>query len=318
MDFFENPTNSAMPKFTVEKSIEINVSIEKAHTAVRDFKQWPTWSPWLIADPDCSVEFPLDGMSYSWIGKIAGSGNMVIIEDDSPNHIGYQLTFLSPWKSVSKVSFNFESKGNATEVTWKMDGSLPFFMFWMKGMMGTYIGMDFDRGLAMLKDFCETGNVPSKLSFSDDQAVDGFSYIGISKRCTIEELGETMKNDFSTLGSAFESKKITASGKAFSIYHKYDLSKGVVEYTIGIPITSPPSSIPPELTPGDFRSCNTYAVEHLGPYRHLGNAWSGGIMHTRAKVFKQARGIHPFEVYHNNPNETPENELLTTVHFPKK
>ena len=37
--------------------------------------------------------------------------------------------------------------GLAPELTWTMDSSLPFFLFWMKKSMEGFIGMDYDPGL---------------------------------------------------------------------------------------------------------------------------------------------------------------------------
>ena len=39
---------------------------------------------------------------------------------------------------------------------------------------------------------------------------------------------------------------------------------------------------------------------------------------TRGLSIRQSRKIAPFETYENDPEETPENELLTVVHFPVK
>ena len=34
-----------------------------------------------------------------------------------------------------------------------MRGALPWFLFWMRPAMETFIGMDYERGLKMLKDW---------------------------------------------------------------------------------------------------------------------------------------------------------------------
>ncbi|MCH6257369.1 SRPBCC family protein [Puniceicoccaceae bacterium K14] len=307
-----------MPKFSITKSTTINSPQEMVFTTVRDFHQWPTWSPWLIAEPDCDVNVAEDGMSYTWDGKIVGSGKMEILDETPNNQISYRLTFLTPWKSVSSVSFSFQAKGEATEVTWTMDGSLPFFLFWMKKMMVAFVGMDYERGLSMLKDYCETGNVPSKLGFNGTQSFQGFSYIGLKTSCSIADMGDRMKSDFENLWATVSEAKIEPTGKPFSIYHKHDPVSGRSEYTIGVPIVSTPSSIPSSLISGTIASCETWSVTHTGPYRHLGNPWSAGMMYARAKAFKQQKGIHPFEVYDNDPTETSENDLQTTIHFAVK
>ena len=39
-------------------------------------------------------------------------------------------------------------------------------------MMEAFIGMDYDRGLLMLKDLVEKGSVPSKLDFIGEQKIE--------------------------------------------------------------------------------------------------------------------------------------------------
>ena len=120
-----------MPTFNVEKTIHIQSSLEKVFDIIRDFRQWQPWSPWLIAEPGCQVDYAEDGSSYSWDGQIIGSGEMLVKEEEKPKQIHYQLTFIKPWKSTCPVKFILEEDQGGVKVTWTMEGSLPFFMFFM-------------------------------------------------------------------------------------------------------------------------------------------------------------------------------------------
>lgn len=306
-----------MPRFSVSKSVLINASVDTVHASVRDFRQWGEWSPWLIAEPGCSVEFSDDGLSYSWDGKIVGSGGMEIIgeEKEPDREICYRLTFLKPWKSVSDVAFRFSEKDGGTEVTWTMDGSLPFFLFWMKGMMTSMIGMDYQRGLAMLKDYIETGGLPFKMEFVGTESFKGFRYCGVRASTAMAEIEASMGRDFEKLQAAFKSADLCPAGGPFSIYHKWNLGKGTAEYTIGYPVQSN-ATVPAGLVEGTVPDCEVYSIRHTGPYRHLGNPWAAGMFHARAKVFRQSRKLPPFETYENDPAETPESDLITVVRFP--
>lgn len=307
-----------MPTYSIQKSIEIATSIDHVYSAVKDFNTWSIWSPWLLAEPDCAIRVAEDGRSYSWSGKIVGSGRMEVLEETPRQTISYKLTFLTPWKSTSTVDFLFQSKGQSTEATWTMNGSLPFFLFWMKKMMTAFVGMDYQRGLLMLKDYCETGSVPSKLKFPGRMSFQGFSYLGIKSNCFIDDIGPRMKIDFEKLNTAIESSKINPSGNPFCIYHKYDAISQKTEYTVGIPVSSLPRKVPSALHSGSIQSCEAYHISHHGPYRHLGNGWSAGMMRSRSKVFKQNKAIPPFEIYENDPNAVAENDLRTSIYFPVK
>ena len=60
-----------------------------------------------------------------------------------------------------------------------------------------------------------------------------------------------------------------------------------------------------------------FRVDHTGSYKHLGNAWSAAYQHVRYKKLKQRKGLD-FEIYRNDPNETPAAELQTSVFLPLK
>ena len=47
-----------------------------------------------------------------------------------------------------------------------MNSSLPLFLFWMKEQMQVFVGMDYNRGLLLLKDLVENGKAHSQTRFS--------------------------------------------------------------------------------------------------------------------------------------------------------
>ncbi len=304
-----------MPVFTVRKSIRIAAHVDQVYPLVRDFKTWPTWSPWLIAEPDAKMTYAADGRGYTWDGKITGSGEMEIIGGDPPWSIHYRLTFLKPWKSVNKTDFFFAEHDGGTEVTWTMEGTLPWFMFWMKGMMGGWIGADYERGLKMLKDLAESGAVPSKLEFTGKQAAGGFKYVGVRSSCATAEIGPSMERDMEKLMAWLGKSGAIPLGSPFSITHKWDPVKGLADYTLGLPMSA---AAPEGFVSGEVPVCTAYVVKHTGAYRHLGNAWAAGMMHGRAKVFAADRKVPLFEIYDNDPTVTPETDLVTRVHLPAK
>ncbi|MFK7818026.1 MAG: SRPBCC family protein, partial [Planctomycetaceae bacterium] len=152
-----------MPKFNVSRSIQINASRKKVFDAVADFGTWTAWSPWLCAEPGAKVTVSSDASSvgslYSWNGEVVGVGEIEHKRMVPEERIEDEIRFLKPWKAVSQVTFTLSEVADGTELTWTMAGSVPWFLFFMKPMMKTMIGMDYDRGLKMLKEWLETGSV---------------------------------------------------------------------------------------------------------------------------------------------------------------
>ncbi len=305
-----------MPKMHVDKSILIRKAPKDVYAVLTDFNHWSAWSPWLIVEKDVTVNVSDDGKYYEWSGDLVGAGNMKITSEKSNKQIDIDLTFLKPWKSKAKITLTLEKEGDYTCMHWIMDSSLPFFMFFMKKMMSTYIGMDFERGLSMLKDYIEEGEVPSKLNFPGVSEYKGCEYIAIKTTCTIDDLGETMQNDFEQLMKFMEDKRDLMSAEAVSIYHKWNPVKNSVTYSAALPVSKVPEDLPENIVLGTIPTTKVYRVEHEGPYRHIGNAWSAQFSRERAKKFKKNKRIDPFEVYLNSPKDTPEKELRSDVCFP--
>ena len=308
-----------MPSLNIERSIEISASSDQVYAAINDFNKWMIWSPWLISEPEAQVEIAEDGRSYSWKGNRVGEGNMKIRSEEKGKSIDFDLNFLKPWKSSSSTRFELSDVGEGvTKATWTMDSSLPFFMFWMKKMMAAFVGAEYERGLDMLKSLVESGEVHSKLDFDGFDEYQGCEWIGIKTECTLDEIGPQMERDFSSIGNHIQAHADLASGPVFTIYHKWDMVKNMVSYTAAVPVRNRPADLPSNFTSGTIPACKVYKIRHTGPYMHVGNAWSTGYMMARNKEFKQMKKIDPFEIYLNDPKETPAKELITLLHFPVK
>ena len=307
-----------MPKMNLTRSITINKKPSEVFPLINNFDNWSTWSPWLIMEKGVKVTVADDKKYYEWEGDITGAGNMTITKEVENESINIDLQFLKPWKSTAKVGFTFATEGEGTKVSWSMDSSLPFFMFWMKKMMVAFISMDYDRGLNLLKDLAEDGKVHSVLDFKENTKLDACNYIGIKINGSIDDMKESMSGSFGKLMEFMTDKQNLITNPPFSIYHKWDMVKNTCSYTACVPVSEVPSNLPNGVITGSLPATKTYATHHLGPYRHIGNAWSAMYSRHRAKKFVPNKKIDPIEVYLNSPENTPENELQTEIHFAVK
>jgi predicted transcriptional regulator YdeE len=147
-----------MPKIIVSRPQVIDAPLGDVFEIVRDFHQWPKWSPWLIADPECQLE--IQDEWDTWKGDVSGAGRIEVSGEVENESISYDLTFLKPFKSQANVKMIFSRKKEKTEVTWIIDGSLPFFMFWMKKSMEVFIGVKVDKSPGVLPDGMELITAP--------------------------------------------------------------------------------------------------------------------------------------------------------------
>ncbi len=151
--------------FHVERTVTIAAVPEKIFPQINDFHNWTAWDPWAKMDPSMKVTYSGvangKGAVYEWQGNgQVGQGRMEIT-DSTPTKITIQLDFIKPMSARDSATFTLNPKGNSTDVTWAMDGNVPFIgkIFHLFMNMDKMIGGSFDQGLASMKAVAEA---PSK------------------------------------------------------------------------------------------------------------------------------------------------------------
>jgi effector-binding domain-containing protein len=307
-----------MPAYHVQRSVRINADDSKVRPAIEDFNEWPKWSPWLCMEPTARISvFGTPGQTdhgYDWDGELVGAGSMRIASvGQGKQHM--DLAFLRPFKSKAKVMFEIKPIGDAqTEVTWHMDGKMPFFLFFMIGMMKAMIGMDFARGLKMLKEYVETGSVKSKIEIAGIVDVPNIHYLGVEAHCTMDEIGDSMGKTMPAVHKCVVENHIETVGPPGSLYHDVDLKRQTFHYT-SIVQTKSPTKLGGVET-GTIAPCKALKVIHTGSYDHLGNAWSTAMAYQRYKKLKPLKSQCSFEFYSNDPDNTPAEDLITEIFVP--
>ena len=286
-----------MPKIPISRTQVIASPIEKVFEVLRDIYSCPDWSPWLIADPDFKLDVQND--YYSWEGAISGSGRMDLVRDEANESITYDLSFVKPWKSQARIHISLAVKGDATEVTWTLEHSLSFFLFWKKKSIQAYLEVDYDRGFLMLKDLIETGSVPSHLEFLGREPSPSFVGVGIKRSGSMNGFEQDIETSYK------EVKDYYPEGQVFSVYYTWDLVRKEVAYFIGVRLDKTPGVIPDGMELINVPGMEVYALRHRGPYSHLSNGWSAGRMHGRAKIFRHSKRFPPFEIYEDENWEEP-------------
>ena len=147
--------------FRIVRATVIKAPPEKIAAQIEDFHHWGAWSPWEKLDPAMARTYggPASGVgaTYAWDSKgQAGVGDMKIT-DVTPSRVALDLNFVKPFPARNKVVFTLEPEGDATRVTWSMEGTSPF-MHKLMGVifnMDKLVGGDFEKGLASLKAVSE-------------------------------------------------------------------------------------------------------------------------------------------------------------------
>lgn len=147
--------------FRVQRAATINAPPERVFALINDFSRWSAWSPWERKDPAMKRSFGAihgKGATYAWEGNHeVGQGSMEIAESVPPSRVAIRLDFVKPFEAHNLVEFTLEPRGDATAVSWSMQGHTPYFakIIHLFFDMDRMVGRDFEAGLARLKAAAE-------------------------------------------------------------------------------------------------------------------------------------------------------------------
>lgn len=146
--------------FRVARSTTVQAPPAKLHALINDLRQFNTWNPFEKGDPRNRGEYrgPAagPGAAYDFGGGSAGDGSLRILES-APTRVTMELHMRKPMEARNHVQFLLEPRGEATQVTWSMDGASPY----LGKLIGVFVDMDkmvggqFEAGLADLKQRAE-------------------------------------------------------------------------------------------------------------------------------------------------------------------
>jgi len=149
--------------FRVQRTASIKAPPEKIFPLIDNLRDNAKWSPYYKKDPamkgaysgpesGAGAQFDFDG------NKDVGSGRVTISDSARPGKVTMRLQMFKPFTVDNVVQFTLAPKGEMTDVTWAMQGKLPYLakiihLFWD---MDSMVGRDFEAGLANLKAIVET------------------------------------------------------------------------------------------------------------------------------------------------------------------
>lgn len=147
----------------VERQIDINASAPVVYDQINELKNWENWSPWAKLDPNVKWTYSQPttagtGAYYMWVGNDkVGEGKMTIL-DAKPNEMLHcKMEFKGQGDAFS--DFKLTAKDStATKVVWSFDSEhgLNPIARWLGLAINSFIGPDYEKGLANLKAVSES------------------------------------------------------------------------------------------------------------------------------------------------------------------
>ncbi|WP_171179033.1 SRPBCC family protein [Ruegeria sp. HKCCD8929] len=148
-------------KAVVARSITIDAAPEAVFPHVNSMQKTEGWSPWLSRDPQTQLTYTGAeagvGNKLQWASEHpqVGSGTQEIIESVENQSVKTALDFGD--MGTATAQFTLTPAGEGTEVTWGFETELGLnpAMRWMGLMMDSWVGADYEAGLANLKQLVE-------------------------------------------------------------------------------------------------------------------------------------------------------------------
>lgn len=148
-------------KFRVERSVNVQALADKIFPFINDLHQWEAWTPY-NKDPAMKITYGGAasgvGATYAWEGNSkVGQGNIDIHATMPPHTVALNLNMIKPFSAKNQVEFTLKTQGDATRVTWAMEGK-HIFIGKVMGIfmsMDNMVGKDFEVGLEKLKTLAE-------------------------------------------------------------------------------------------------------------------------------------------------------------------
>ncbi len=299
--------------FRVRRSLEVDAPLDDTFAAIVDFKSWPEWSPWLMHEPDTRIEYGEDyqaeGGYYTWDGKVVGAGKLTHVSIRPPGRIEQQIEFLRPFKSTSRVNWEFEPIDGRTRVAWEMEGEMPFLFRFMAKRMEPMIGHDYELGLALLQGYLNAAAPHPRLAFVGEQALDDFHYWAIPFSGNLRRLEAARKHDIETLQAAADGP----TGLPLILYRNLDPLGAQYEAEIAIPIGE--RSEQSHYIRRAFHGGRYFKMTMHGDHRFLPLAWYALSSHCQMHRIKRDKSRPDLEIYHDDPEAAVDpNEILTTLY----
>lgn len=310
-------------KYDVTRSRIIEAPREVVFNEINDYKNWKEWGPWYEEDSTIAVTYGENtvglGASYTWTG-VEGDGQMQTLKVEEPSRIEQEIVFFMPFGEMrSDIHWTMEAVEQGTELTWSINGEMPFFMRFMAANMEEQMGPMEERGLELFAENLE--NKLNTYSIEPGGVVDRSStfYLYLTASSRIDDMGRKFDELMKELDDYIKDSGLRPSGYPFAIYHEYDEENGTTMFSVAYPVPERISTEKGTNVLSGFLDRGSFFKTVLnGNYNYLDEAWQFALTEAGAlKDYVPVDGGEPLEIYVEAPLSTPDpSKWITEIYIP--
>ncbi|WP_370478369.1 SRPBCC family protein [Tamlana flava] len=299
-------------EFNFSRSKVIQAPASVVFNKVNDFKNWPSFSPWLEQEPNAKLTYGektagVDG-SYAWSGEVLGEGSMKTLDVIENELIAQHINFIKPFESESDINWIFEPTDEGTRVTWQMSGKQDFMtkMFTtFAGSIEQMTGPDFERGLFKLDSIITTDIQKYSVTVDGITEHGGGFYVYNTASCKITDIESKMQEMMPKVINYAMSNNIKMAGAPFTYYHKWDLENNATMFSSCVPTTAKVISSVSDILTGQLAPFKALKTTLRGDYSNLEEAWETAMKYVTDNSLEFVDDGPMLEVYVNDPMTSP-------------
>lgn len=292
-------------KFKVSTSVEINSSPFIVYEQINNFNNWPNWDPWLNTDNSIKMTYSDEssgvGANRSWESENSGNGKMEITHTEFIKQLDFDI--IIDGNKPFYARFYLESTESGVKVSWENRGKLPFLARIFGPLMCKMMKTDHEKGLAKLKDYCES--IPS---VSGDVLIKEWGpqkTISILDRCSSSNISSTLAKNYNKIFMFLAENGIMPTQSPFAQYHSFPKNPGdndQVTLSAGTFIEIAPDSVNKPLQYKETQKTLIAQAMHKGGYQTIFNT------HNKIQEYCLANNYTiigtAYEIYLSDPQLT--------------
>jgi DNA gyrase inhibitor GyrI len=343
-------------KVELKREITVAAAPEEIFARVDNLREFNAWSPWSASDPAIQIVYSGPpqgpGAKMSWTSAVHGTGSQEIKESVPGQSVLYRIEWGGTDIVFSEMKLE-RQPDDTTKVTWTYKSELgnnPFKRY-MALMYPSWIGADFETGLARLKQATEgtltaagpvsppeldtsklppalekaltdkepqPSPMPSTASADPDIAiVEAQPVVFVSTKAVAGDqasFSAALGDANNALIEYILKHSLDASGAPLAISKQHEAG-GTREFNAAIRLMSMPPGLPEEgrVQLGKTPAGKAVMMVHKGPQSTIEETYAK--LRTKIKEKGLKEGQYSWEEYVTDSSEVDEAELLTNVYI---
>ncbi len=288
---------------------------------INDYKNWETFCSWIKEDDSYKFIYPGltlgQGGSCSWTSH-SNDGNIKTISTKENERIFQKM---KNNEELSEVYWTFKDTLGGTKVTWRNKGKLDFkskVAAFFSGGIKRVVGSIYEKSLENLNTTLDYEINTYSIKVNGISTLPGGYYLKQYLHCKQKETERNVNILVSRMEYFFDKNKLSANGKPFIIYHKYDRANDDVAFSVCMPLRDSINIMPgSDIQSGKTASYTTLKTTLVGDYSHTQKAWKKALNFVAKNHLERNKSGQIIEVHKVGRNEVKNpSKWITEIYIP--